>query len=286
LRSGSLSRDKLIGLLNAYFVPVYISYEAHDQGDAPAEDKKEWRRIYDEANARLKRSGTVHVYILAPADLEVIESIDIGSATQPDRLYARLEAVVRKLGTPRGKPVVAPSPQSTPPPSAGDSLVLHLAARSFKGTWNEFPVESWTVLGRAEAMSLLPAGDVKVGTSWELNKDVTGRFLTSFLPNGFNYARHHKVRIEEQSLRATVVSLDRGVAIAHIEGRLKLRHKTLNFNVSPPAPIDEFARMAIVGYIDFDRDKQLVRSLRLLADKATARGGEVEYAVGLRSISR
>jgi hypothetical protein len=286
LRSGSLSQDKVIGLLNAYFVPVYISYDAHDQGDAPAEDKEEWRRIYHEANARLKRSGTVHVYILAPADLAVVESIDLGAATQPGRLYARLEAVVRKLGTPQGKPVVEPSPQSTPPPSAADSLVLHLAARAFKGTWNEFPVENWTVLRRAEEIKLLPAADVKVGTSWELDRDVSARFLTNFLPNGFNYASYHKVRVEVQSLKATVVSLDGGVALARVEGKLKLRHKTLNFNVSPPAPIDQFAQMAIVGYVDFEPGKRHVRSLRLLADKATARGGEVEYAVGLRSIPR
>ena len=63
-------------------MPVYISHDAHDQGDAPAEEKKEWQRIYHEANTRLKRSGTVHVYILAPADGEVIESIDIGTATR------------------------------------------------------------------------------------------------------------------------------------------------------------------------------------------------------------
>ena len=273
-------------MLNDYFVPVYISHDAHEQGDAPAEDKKEWRRIYHEANTKLKRSGTVHVYILAPADGAVIESIDIGTATQPEKLYARLEAVVRKLGTAKGKPVVKPSPQSVAPPSAADSLVLHLAARSSKGTWNEFPVENWTVLRRAEAMKLVPAGDVKVGTSWELNKDVTSRFLTNFLPNGFGYASYQKTLIEEQSLKATVVSVDKGVAHARVEGKLKLRHKTLNFNVSPPAPIDQFAQMPIVGYIDFEPGKQHVRSLRLLADKATARDGQVEYAVGLRSMPR
>jgi hypothetical protein len=276
----------VIQLLNDYFIPVYISHDAHEKGDAPAEDKKAWRRIYHEANAKLKRSGSVHVYILGPPDNAVIESIDIGTATQPEKLYARLEAVVRKLGTPRGKPVVKPSPQSCPPPSAEDSFVLHLAARASKGTWNEFPVENWTVLRRAEAMKLAPAGDVKVGTTWELNKDVTSRFLTNFLPNGFNYASYHKTTIEEQSLKATVVSVDKGIARARIEGKLKLKHKTLNFNVSPAAPIDQFAQMPIVGYIDFEPGKQHVRSLRLLADKATARDGQVEYAVGLRSMPR
>jgi hypothetical protein len=276
----------VIRLLNDYFVPVYISHDAHEKGDAPAEDKKEWRRIYHEANTKLKRSGTVHVYILAPADGEVIESIDIGTATQPEKLVARLDAVVKKLGTPKGKPVVKPSPQSSPPPSAADSLVLHLAARSSKGTWNEFPVENWIVLRRAEAMKLLPAGDVKVGTSWELNKGVTAPFLKNFLPNGFGYASYHETTIEEQSLKATIVSVDKGVARASIEGKLKLKHKTLDFSVSPPKPIAQFAQMSIVGTIDFEPGKQHIRSLRLLADKATARDGQVEYAVGLRSMPR
>jgi hypothetical protein len=265
-------------------VPVYISHDAHETGDAPAEDKKEWRRIYHEATTKLRRSGTVHVYILAPADGAVIESIDIGTATQPEKLYARLEAVVKKLGTPEGKPIVAPSPQSSPPRSEAGSLVLHLAARSSRGTWNEFPVENWIVLRRAEAMKLVPAGDVKVGTTWPLDEGVAARFLTNFLPNGFGYASYHKTEIREQSLRATVVSVDGGVARARIEGTLKLKHKSLDFSSSPPKPIDQFARMTIVGYLDFEPGKRHVRSLRLLADKATARDGQVEYAVGLRSI--
>ena len=64
MRGGSLSHDKVIQLLNNYFVPVYTSYEAHTTGDAPAADKKEWQRIYHEATTVLKRSGTVHDQIL------------------------------------------------------------------------------------------------------------------------------------------------------------------------------------------------------------------------------
>ena len=104
----------------------------------------------------------MHVYILAPADGEVIESIDIGTATQPEKLRARLSAVVEKLKTSGGAPVVKPAPQSRPPRSEPNSLVLHVAARASEGTWNEFPVESWIVLSRAEAARLLPVGDVAV----------------------------------------------------------------------------------------------------------------------------
>ena len=263
-------------------MPVYISHDAHEKGDAPAAEKKEWRRIYHEANTKLKRSGTVHVYILAPADGEVIESIDIGTATQPAKLLARLIAVVEKLKTPAGKPLVEPAPQSQPPKSAPGSLVLHTVARSYQGTWNEFPVENWTVLNPAEAVSLLPAGAGTVGQSWELDKNITARFLTTFLPNGYGYASYHKVQIVEQRLQVTVVSVEKGIAQARLEGMLKLKHKSLNFNVSPPADTEEIAQMPLVGLMDFEFGKgKHVRALRLLADRATSRNGQVVYAVAL-----
>ncbi len=214
----------------------------------------------------------------------MIESIDIGTATQPEKLLARLRAVVEKLKTPEGKLLVAPSPQSHPPGSQPDSLVLHLAARSSKGTWNEFPVENWIVFSRKESATLLPNGDVTAGKSWELDRDTTARFLTKFLPNGYGYAGYHKTSIVEQSLRATVVSVDRGVAHARIEGSLKLKHKSLNFNVSPPTDIEDIAEMPLVGFMDFEPGTQRLLAFRLLADRATARKGQVEYSVALRSV--
>lgn len=274
----------MIGILNSYFVPVYISYDAHDKGDAPEADKKEWRRIYHEATTKLRRSGTVHVYILAPASAEVIESIDIGTAVQPEKLLARLQGVVQKLKTPEGNPVIQPAPQSCPPPCAPDSLVLHLVARSYKGTWNEFPVENWIVLSRSEAMKLFPEKAAMAGASWELDREVTARFLSKFLPNGYGYASYHKIQILEQSLKATIDSAEKGSVKARLEGKLKLRHHSLNFSVQPPAPSAEIAEMSLTGFIDLDRDRQEVLAFRLLADKATARDGNVEYAVGVRSV--
>src|SRR5439155_12512700 len=148
-------------------------------------------------------------------------------------------------------------------------------------TWNEFPVESWTVLSPAEAGKLLPHGAVTVGQSWELDQATTARFLTTFLPNGYGYASYHKITIVEQKLHATVVSIDKGIAQARLEGVLKLKHKSLNFNVSPPADTEEIAQMPLVGFIDFEVKEKQVRAFRLLADKATSRNGQVIYAVAL-----
>src|SRR5205823_346313 len=147
---------------------------------------------------------------------------------------------------------------------------LHTVARSYKGTWNEFPVESWTVLSLTETAKLLPADAVMVGQSWKLDKDLTARFLTTFLPNGYGYASYHKIQIMEQKLQATVVSVDKGVVHARIDGALKLKHKSLNFNVSPPADTEEIAQMPLVGFVDFEVKEKQVRTFRLLADKATS----------------
>jgi hypothetical protein len=105
------------------------------------------------------------------------------------------------------------------------------------------------------------------------------------LPNGYAYASHHKTQILEQELTATVVSVGRGLARARLEGTLKLKHKSLNFNVSPPAETEEVAQMPLLGFLDFEPDNRRVRTLRLLADRATARAGQVEYAVALRSVA-
>ena len=191
---------------------------------------------------------------------------------------------MEKLKTAPGNPLVKPAPQSHPPQYDADSLVLHLVARSYKGTWNEFPVENWFVLSPKEAANLLPSGDVTVGTSWELDKEMTARFLTKFLPNGYGYASYHKTSVVDQTLTATVVSVEKGVASARLEGRLKLKHKSLNFNVSPPADIEDIAQMPLVGFIDFEPAKHRVRTLSLLADKAAARDGQVGYSVGLYSV--
>src|SRR5258708_18347661 len=104
----------------------------------------------------------------------------------------------------KAKRRVKRGPESGPPQHEPDSLVLHLAARSYKGTWNEFPVENWFVLSRNEAAKLLPAGEVAVGQLAEFREEKTSSLLTRCLPDGFAYPRHTKHRNVEQSLTATL----------------------------------------------------------------------------------
>jgi hypothetical protein len=52
--------------------------------------------------------------------------------------------------------------------------------------WGAFPAENWIVLTKDQWSKLLPAEKVKVGSTWELDKEVAARFLTHIYPTTEN----------------------------------------------------------------------------------------------------
>src|SRR6266542_2937017 len=223
MRAGPLSNNRVISLLNRFFVPVYAANEDYREGGAqPAEEKAEYNRIFKEAHAAKLSVGTVHVYVLSPAG-HPVDSLHVATAAKTDRLIDLLERTVEKLHVREGKAVVLPATQSAPPKCASDSLVLHLTSRSLdgKGAWSDFPVEDWIVLGRDDWENLMPRSQVQVGDSWEVDNKISARLLNHFYPPTENNDVS-KNRIERQSLKAAVVSLHDGVARARIEGELKM----------------------------------------------------------------
>src|SRR5207249_312678 len=134
-------------------------------------------------------AGSVHVYVLSP-DAKPLGSIHVAhagekdKATGKDRTQLLLEKTVSDLKVVKGKPVVAPKPQSTPPKKPADAFLLHLTARKLaeKGNWNEFPSEDWVVLEAKQWQGLLPASEVKVGDSWMIDKVVSTPILARFFP--------------------------------------------------------------------------------------------------------
>src|SRR5919197_3548626 len=97
MRASSLSNEKVISLLNRYFVPVYVSNEDYAEGgSAPAGEKAEKDRIYRETLKAGLSAGTVHAYVLAP-DGRVLDSLHVAVAAKTDRLLAMLERAVAKL---------------------------------------------------------------------------------------------------------------------------------------------------------------------------------------------
>lgn len=276
LRAHGLADDRVIALLNRYFVPVYHSRAEYSGGvPAAAEEKAAVQRIYHDTHDAKMHIGDDCIYILSP-DGRPLDSFGIRLTRQPEEFAARLAESVRKLATAAGPPVVKPGPQSVPPPADADALVLHLTARIFGGkAWCEFPGENWFVLSRADWTKLAPA-DTTVGFSWEIDPELTARLLNHFYPQTENNNLSTN-EIERQSLRGQVVAVRAGVARVRFDGSLRMKHPFYW-----PRRDDNYVEAVLAGYLDYDLDLRRIRTLRLVTDGATY--GTKPFGVALRSI--
>ena len=276
MRAGPLSNNKVISMLNRCFVPVYAANEDYrENGAASPEEKAEYDRIFKESHAAKLSTGTVHVYVLNPQG-HPIDSLHVAEAAKTERLVQMAEGVIKKLGVREGQAVVAPAAQCARPLCDAGSLTFHLTARSLdgRGAWSEFPVENWIVLGQNEWKKLLPAPKVRAGDSWEIDRDVATQFLTHFYPATENNDAS-KNQFERISLKATVTSVQGGLARARLTGDLRMLHSFYH-------KVDgKIVEATVVGFMDFDPEKQTLRSLNLVTEKATYGGGNFGIALRL-----
>jgi hypothetical protein len=314
MRASSLSNTKVIDLLNHYFIPVHADgvYYQHNEA-VPADEKAAYQRIFqelyrvDRENQKAGKPrlsiGTVHAYVLT-ADGQPFASLHVGEA-KPDAVIAMLERAVQELKAPQGKPVVKPVPQAPAPKGEPDSLVLYLVARYLvprgredarkdiddeyvplepklgsekSGQWSALPSEDWIELKRAEWLKLLPAGNVAVGSSWDVDKALATQLLTRCYPTTENNDLSTN-RIDRQSLKATVLSVKDGVIRARLDGSLRMKH-----TFYPRKEDKNFVEATLVGYIEFELDKPRIHTLRLITDKATYGDESRRFGVAVRSM--
>ena len=280
MRASSLSNDKVIDLLNHFFVPVYLSNEDFAKGGcAPEEERKELQRVFREALDAKRSAGTVHVYILGP-DGKGLNSMHVATAYKVEKIVPMLEAAVAQYKLTASRTIFPPGEQSRHPKCAPGSLVLHLVARNVvkKGEelvptqtklgetrsagWGSYPSEDWIVYSKEDAAKLLPRGDVQSGTTWKLDADLSARFLTHFYPTTENNDVK-KNKIQKQEVVGTVLSVRDGVARAKLTGHLTMEHWF--YHKADGNVVD--AKLA--GYIDFEPATGKVRALRLITEDAT-----------------
>lgn len=277
VRANSLADDRVIALLNRHFVPVYSNNDdVGADGTAPAEEKAErWRIYHDALNVKMT-IGDDCVYILTP-DGKPFDSLRIRTARSADELIGRLEDAVRKLGTPAGEPLVKPGPQSLPPAVDSGALVLHLVARiNHRKAWGEFPAENWIMLNPEECRRLVLPGAEKVGAAWEIDPGLASRILSHFFPQTENYNPDQN-RIDRYFLAGRVLSIHDGVARVRLDGSLRMKHQFY-----PNREDSNFVDTTLIGYLEFDLNERLVRSLRLVTDQASY--GDKEFAATLHSL--
>jgi RNA polymerase sigma factor (sigma-70 family) len=276
MRAHTLADTRVIALLNRAFVPVSSVNDGHrGAGGQPDDERRERTRIVHEAlNAKMD-SGDDCIYVIAP-DGKVVDGIRIRLAKNADALIERLEQNLQKLATATGPAIVAPHPLSVAP-AAPDALVLHLVARvANRQAWCEFPAEDWIVLPRERADLLLGLAPTQVGESWLIDPTLSAGLLTHFYPQTENNNLATN-RLDRQSLRAMVISVDRDRVRARLDGELRMKHRFY-----PSREDDSFVDATLVGLLEYDARTRHVRSLRLITETATY--GEHAFTAGLTSL--
>jgi hypothetical protein len=272
MRTGPFSSLEVIKRLNTAFVPVFaVNEDYRNPAAVPKDERDEFQRIYREALDKKFSAGTVHVYVLDPKG-QVVGTRHVAEAAKTKSLIAFLDDLTKTLATTPGGPLIEPKPQSRPPKSETGSLVLHLTARGLGGggSWDGV-AENWIVFTPTELQRLMQK-EVKAGSSWELDRELSARLLRYVYPVTENNDPA-KNEINEQQLKATVISVNDGVAVARLDGRLVMRHDFYH------KPDGKTVSTNLLGYIEFEPATGKVKTFRLVTDGATYGGGKFGVAV-------
>lgn len=281
MRARALSQPKVIETLNNYFIPVYAGGVVWKERVSDEEVALK-KRIRAEALRKKLPSGAVHVYLLEPEEGGVLNSMHVVKAADPGHLVPMLEETIRTLDVREGKPVLAPKAQLAPPPTQADDLLLHLTARLLPRDPDDLedpeakgvPAENWVVVPRDAWTKLLPQGEAAVGRTWQPEPAAMGRLLAWFYPRTESHMPDRNT-IEEQEVKATVVSVSGGTARARLEGRFKMTQRNFFAKGVGENPVVA----SIVGYVDFDVQEPRIRTLRIVTEEATYDGRRMGVAV-------
>ena len=88
----------------------------------------------------------------------------------------------------------------------------------------------------------------------------------------------YKHRLEEQSLRGTIVALNSEKVIARLEGHSKVLHQFYPNHAYPPT----VSMAKIFGYLVFDPAKHKIESLRMISEGG--RFDKMDMGVAVRSV--
>jgi hypothetical protein len=318
MRASSLSNPAIIEILNRYFVPVHVDgVYVNKNASIDADEKAAYRGVFEKFHKANKENqgkdqpkfsvGSVHAYILTPEGRPV-DSLHVADAAKPAKLLEMLEKAKAELKVVRGEPLGKLTPQSAPPKIEADAILLHLTARYLvrkgdprarqgldddlvpllatglgkgQGGWHSLPSEDWIILARKDWMTLLPAEKVAVGKSWDLDPKTAAKILIRCYPTTeLNDLAEN--RIDQQTLKATVIATDSSVVRARLEGKLKMKHAFY-----PRRDDNNFVEATFVGIMEFDVAAKRLRSLRLVTEQATY-GGNVNsstpFGVAVRSL--
>jgi len=255
--------------------------------------------------------GPVHASVLSPRG-EVLDVIALPEhAGDGPFLAERLTGCIQKLGTSPGPPltVYRQRPRSRPRPA---DLVLsvivrfllkpvdiHKAIRSLDGSASapgrslltrlKNPIRDQVVLPAEKWRKLVPS-PVRTGTQHEVDAGAASTILMHFCPPT-DMLVLDSARIIKASLRSEVSSVSGDTATVRLDGAITMRHpwgREVDSSGARTATSTEkkWVQATVLGFIQFDRRRQRIRSLQMTTRTARYRGESfsIPYGVAVQSM--
>jgi hypothetical protein len=264
MRVSSLSNEKVLSLVSQYFVPTWLSGD-HYQLDKPGRDEQDLLARIN-TSRRLKRveGGAVCVYIVT-AKGEVLASLPVGKACNPNLLAPFLRKVVdeQKLQprNPADARAGAASAKGPPKPATSDGHLFTIRTRFDTGKDNRGTSRDVVELTKAQWSSFLPPSKAHQGTSYKVSHGAAEKLLKQ----GYPPLPHWKAdlaRVKTCELTAKVSTISDTEARLWLEGKLELIYPYQG------KPTDGRVTARLVGMARCDLKAGKLTALALTSDGA------------------
>jgi hypothetical protein len=264
MRVSSLSDERVIRLLDRYFVPAWLSRDHYQQEGVFGPEKAELDRIDRERASRKLPGGTVCVFVLA-ADGSVLDTLPVQKAWKADALLPFLERIIaeQKLEPRRREAVKASAapPPASPRPKTEGGQVFAVYTRSDARGQNRGVSHDHVELTVAEWRLLLPPEGSRAGASFRVPAEVAGKLLRYAYPP----LPHWDVRqskVMSVRLAGTVESLAGDEAKVRLEGSLELVYP------AEGKPTDARVKATLAGTIRYSPRTRTLTAFGLISDSA------------------
>jgi hypothetical protein len=185
MRVSSLSDERIIKLVSTYFVPAWMSRD-HYQQDRPNPEQDALLHTIDRSRMRQKlEGGSVCVYIVT-AKGEVLATLPVQKASNPDLLRPFLEKITaeQKL-SPRDPAAVRASAAPLPDkrrPETPDGLLFTIRTRVDRKGPNRGTSRDIVELTHDEWAGFLPKAQARVGDTWPVPAATAAKLLRYTYP--------------------------------------------------------------------------------------------------------
>jgi hypothetical protein len=264
MRVSSLSDERIIGLVQRYFVPVWISRDRYQLGPADRAEQEALAQVDRSRKSQGLIGGAVCVYLLR-TDGSVGATMPVQQAIYPDKLLALLQAfVARERVQPRDPADIEAGKAALPavprPRTEGGRLLNVWTRFDDRGT-NRGLSSDRVELTAAEWKAFVPEGNAEAGSSWQLPAAVVDKVLQYAYPP-LPHWKASESKIVNRSLTATVVSVDARETVVRIEGQLEMLYPYTG------KPRDGRVTARLAGVVRVDPARQTINTLALASEEA------------------